>query len=263
MNCIIAGLCILTCSGSCSHRNDNAGSKAHTTIEHPADTCGMPQQSAAAGLEDDTIPSGKDGATTPPSAKELRELVDYITERLTSLKGNPLQQNVWGIGVGVDGVEVSMAINTPYWQNEFRKNISDSPYIVFSGQNRPTRIAELVDSVAEFPSLTLKPDCTSFPIDAEYATFTLSNDGDCNISFGERYIIGYRDQSGIWYELPQTGICHDVGIELKPTGKYPFKAALNPRLNNNTPGTYRLYKQIRLEDNDDKVWIMTEFMLNQ
>nr|WP_290457124.1 hypothetical protein [uncultured Muribaculum sp.] len=50
-------------------------------------------------------------------------------------------------------------------------------------------------------------------------------------------------------------------IVIKPTGKYTIKAALNPKLNRNKPGTYRLYKQIQFADKQAPVWLMTEFRL--
>ena len=55
---------------------------------------------------------------------------------------------------------------------------------------------------------------------------------------------------------------HDIGIELKPTGKHTFEAALTRNLNNTQPGVYRLYKSVRLEGEKQKIWLMTEFVLN-
>ena len=55
---------------------------------------------------------------------------------------------------------------------------------------------------------------------------------------------------------------HDIGIELKPTGKHTFEAALTRNLNNNQPRVYRLYKSVRLEGEKQKIWLMTEFVLN-
>ncbi|MBD5310621.1 MAG: hypothetical protein HDS13_00435, partial [Bacteroides sp.] len=130
-----------------------------------------------------------------------------------------------------------------------------------SRNNFKIKIEELVDSIVEYSSIKLNPERPSFTFDSEFVSFILSNNSDDDIKFGEKYIIGFKDADGNWYELPQTGICDDIGIELKPTGNYTFEAALHPRLNNNKPGIYRLYKQIRLGNNKKYVWLMTEFTL--
>lgn len=154
-----------------------------------------------------------------------------------------------------------MAINTPFWRNEFRQEVSNSPYIIFDGPSKPQPISSIVDSVAEFTTIKLQPDSSHFSVKSSFATITLTNDSDKNIDFGVKYIIGFKDTDGLWYQLPQPGFWPDMGITLMPTGKGAIKAALNPKLNNNNPGIYRLYKQIRLEGEKKKVWLMTEFIL--
>ncbi len=204
-----------------------------------------------------------DSITAPhtPSEKELKELQTMILDRLQQLKGNPLQANTYAVGLLPDAVEVYLEINTAYWQNEFRKNISKSPYVKFSGDSKPTPISEIVDSIVKPSDITLRPDKHSFPANSKSASFTLTNDSENNISFGEYYIVGYRGEDGKWYRLPHPGMWNDIGIELKPTGKYTFEAALTPLLNNNQPGVYRLYKYIRFEGEKSKKWLMTEFVL--
>ncbi len=195
------------------------------------------------------------------SAKELTELQNLISDRLQRLDNNPLQQNVWGCGVLADAVEVSLAINTPYWQAEFKKYISDSPNIMFAGPSTPQPVSERVDSTTELADIRLRPDSASFSIDSDYATFTLENDSRENITFGVDYIVGFRGADKRWYRLPHPGIWNDLGITLLPTGRYSIKAALNPGLNKNRPGTYRLYKQIQYEGEKGRYWLMTEFEL--
>lgn len=196
-----------------------------------------------------------------PSAKELKELKDSISDRLRKLKGKPLQSNVWGIAVLADAVEVSLAINTPHWRDEFRQYVSDSPHIVFDGPSKPTPISELIDAVAEVSTVKLLPDSSSYSVKSTFATFTLSNDSRQSIDFGVEYIVAFKDTDGVWYRLPHPGIWNDLGITLLPDGKYTIKAALNPRLNNNRPGIYRLYKQIRFDGEKTHLWLMTEFTL--
>lgn len=213
-------------------------------------------------VEADTM-LNSDTVNMHPSERELIELSDFISGRLEQLKNNPLRQNVWGIGVLIDAVEVSLAINTPYWRNEFRKCVSNSPLIVFEGPSELKPISELIDSVTELPTVKLQPDSTRFSVDSEFATFTLINESENNIDFGVKYIIGFKNADGIWYRLPNSGIWADMGITLLPTGKYEIKVALHPKLNKNKPGIYRLYKQIRFAEEKNQVWLMTEFRLEE
>ena len=119
----------------------------------------------------------------------------------------------------------------------------------------------MVDSVVELQTVTLQPDSSSFSVNSGVAAFTLTNDSERDIEFGIRYLIGFKGSDGIWYKLPHPGIWEDMGIIIKPTGKYTIMAALNPKLNRNKPGTYRLYKQIQFADKQAPVWLMTEFRL--
>lgn len=196
-----------------------------------------------------------------PDEEDLKRLQNLISEKLGKLGENPLGENVWGCGVMADAVMVSMAINTPYWQNEFRKNISDSPYIRFDGPSEPKLISSLVDSVAEMTSIILRPDSLSFKVNSKYAVFSLINNSERNLEFGVDYIVGYKGQDDRWYKLPQPGFWADMGITLLPTGRYEIKTRLHPQLNRNKAGIYRLYKQVRFEDEKRNVWLMTEFRL--
>lgn len=257
---ILLSFVYLTC---CNKRADNDRDINRQITEDSIQASDSVQLTSAIEKESDPILKS-DTITThrTPSEKELKDLQSLILERLQEIKGNPLQPNICGIGLLPDAVEVYLEINTKYWQNEFRKSISNSPYIKFSGDSKPTPISELVDSVVELNNVKLLPDKPSFSVNLKSASFTLTNESDTTISFGEYYLIGYKGNDGLWYRLPNPGMWNDIGIELKPTGKYAFEANLTPSLNNNQPGVYRLYKQIRFEGEKQKIWLMTEFILN-
>ena len=256
---VLLSLISLTC---CNKRADNKDINGQIT-EDSIQASDSVQLTSAIEQEDDSILKS-DTITThrTPSEKELKDLQSLILDRLREIKGNPLQPNICGIGLLPDAVEVYLEINTKYWQNEFRKYISNSPYIKFSGDSKPTPISELVDSVVELDNIMLQPDKHSFSVNSKTASFTLINESENDISFGEYYLIGYKGNDGLWYRLPNPGMFNDIGIELKPTGKHTFEAALTPSLNNNQPGVYRLYKSVRLEGKKQKIWLMTEFVLN-
>ena len=251
----------LICLAGCNKRSDNNRDINGQITEDSIQASDSVQLTSAIEQEDDSILKSDTITSHTPSEKELKKLKTLVSDRLQQLKGNPLQPNGYVIALLPDAVEVYLEINTPYWQNEFRKYISNSPYIKFSGDSKPTPISELVDSIMVLSNITLLPDKPSFPANSKYASFTLINDSENNIYFGEYYIVGYRGEDGKWYRLPHPGIWNDIGIELKPTGKYTFEAALTPLLNNNQPGVYRLYKYIRFEGEKSKKWLMTEFVL--
>ena len=262
--CNILGISMLLAFCGCRQTQENKEDNDTVSIEKAIDTNSILQNAPIEEVgSDDIAPKDTVNPYATPSTKELMELQEFISCKLGQLKGNPLQQNVWGISRLPNAVEVLLTINTPYWQNEFKKSISDSPYIIFEGPSKPNKIKieEVIDSIIEYSNIKLYPERPLVTSDSEFASFIISNNSDNDIKFGEKYIIGFKDADGIWYELPQTGICNDIGIELKPTGKYSFEAALHPSLNNNKPGVYRLYKRIRLGNNKNYVWLMTEFIL--
>lgn len=260
---IVVGILLLSVHISgCNNRNRNHTDTNLSASEDTIQAIDSLQTLSQAEHECDSILKS-DTIAVPhiPSEKDLKELQTLILDRLQKIKGNPLQPNIYAIGLLPDAVEVYLEINTPYWQNEFSKYISSSPYIKFSGDSTPTPISELVDTLVELENVKLQPDRPSFPVNSKFATFTLSNESENNILFGEYYVIGYKGDDGLWYRLPHPDMWQDIGIELKPTGKHSIEAALTPILNNNQPGVYRLYKQIRFEEEKKKVWLMTEFFL--
>lgn len=257
--CILLTLVYIS---SCNNRKDNHTVEKETSqvdITHAIDS--FPSIEFSEQEYDSILNPDSISKPHPPSELELKELQTLILDRLRQLKGNPLQANIYGIGLLPDAVEVYLEINIIYWQNEFRKNISNSSYVKFSGDSKPTPISEIVDSIIKPSNITLRPDKPSFPANSKFASFTLTNESENNINFGEYYIVGYKGKDGKWYRLPNPGMYNDIGIELKPTGKHTFDASLTPLLNNNQPGVYRLYKSIRFEGEKKKVWLMTEFNL--
>lgn len=247
---------ILTCS--CRHNSntniyDSLPDSAYSESSLEKDTVDAPS---------DEIISGENAILERASAEDLNKLNDSILERLKRLdKTNPLLLNITGFGLTQKTVEIYLEINTEYWRNEFKKYVVDSPYLDFTGPDKPVPISSSVDTVAEIPWVHLTPNNNEYPADSEKVDFTLKNEGDKAITFGEYYIIAYQGCNNEWYILPNSGFCNDIGYELKPYGSILLKANLFPRLNKNIPGIYRLYKRIKLEGSKKSVWIMTEFHL--
>lgn len=210
----------------------------------------------------EAVISGKDSESEPPTEQELCRLSDTISKKFETLKAdNPLRQNVWGWGVGQDHVYVHVFVNTPYWQKKFRNDVCDSKYLHFDGPKEPEKINIEVRTNIEVDSISLSPNAGSFPADSEKVSFTLKNNSSRLLEFGVSYVVACRGEDGNWYNMPTEGFWNSMSIFLCKGGSHSFDVAMRPLLNNNKPGTYRLYKEVRFDGDKDSFWIMSEFRL--
>lgn len=259
---------------SCGHNGKSINPDSHTSADdslsrHAIQTDSLMNRAMETGGKDNATAADSDSvkvekaANVPPGQDELKKLMDHISARLQNLEpGNPLGINIYAMGITADAVEVALSVNTPYFRDMFRRLVSDSPFVKFEGPTSPQKIDIVVRADFQSDSISLSSDSDSFPADAEKVPFTLANDSEKTLTFGVDYIVGYQGDDGVWYRLPNPGIWNDLGISMKKGGRHSFEVSLHPRLNNNRPGTYRLYKKLRFEDEKDYFWIMTEFRLD-
>ncbi len=220
----------------------------------PVDTLGA--ESAESVISDENC------EVEPPTQQELRRLKDTISKNLNALpKDNPLRQNVYGWGIAQDHVDIYVLVNTPYWQKKFRSDVCDSKYLHFDGPKEPEKINIEARTNIEVDSISFFPESNSFPVDSEKISFTLKNDNSRQLQFGVQYIVARLGEDGNWYDMPTEGFWNDMGIGLNKGGLHRFDVTMRPRLNNNKPGTYRLYKKVTFEGDKDYFWIMSEFRL--
>ncbi len=197
-----------------------------------------------------------------PLQKQLDELQDEIARKLKEIgPENPLCANIWMTAVEEDSVIVSLTINTNYWQQQFQELISDSPLIKFDGPSQPKKIDVTLSHDFSADSIFISPDQKSYPANAANASFIIRYEGGHILTFGEKYIVGYKETNGNWYKLPHPGVWNDIGYILTKGGSHHFDVLLYPALNHNKPGIYRLYKEVSFENSDSTFWIMTEFTL--
>lgn len=210
----------------------------------------------------ESVISEEDCESGPPTAQELSRLSDTISKNFEALTSdNPLCQNVWGWGVARDHVDIYVFVNTPYWQKKFRNDVCDSKYLRFNGPKGHKKISIEARTNIEADSISLSPNANSFPADSEKVSFTLRNDNSRQLQFGVSYVVACRGEDGDWYDLPTEGFWNSVGISLNKGGSHSFDVTMRPLLNNNKPGTYRLYKEVRFDGDKDYFWIMSEFRL--
>lgn len=249
---------LLLLIGSCS--TSSTTERSDSLVD--SSPCGTNIEMETAREISEEIIKEDDAGDRMATLNDLNALNDSILERFERLdRNNPLRQNIYAFGPNSKTVDVYMAINTKYWQNEFRRYISDSPYIEFQGPTKPVPIKNSIDSVSDIPGVLLISDANDYPVTSETVGFTLKNECDRSITFGDSYTVAYKGADNEWYELPHPGMWNDIGYELGPGGTHRISAKLYPRLNNNQHGNYRLYKRIRIEGSKKHGWIMTEFML--
>lgn len=193
----------------------------------------------------------------------LEQLSEQIWSRRNELgRKNPLYYNCAGSAVEQDAVVIYLAINTPYWQEQFRRQISNSPFIRFEGPDKPEKITIQAEADSRKDSLYLLPDYTVYSTETETVTFTLYNENEHRVlTFGSQYIVARQAADGQWYRLPHLGIWNDMAYGLAK-GKETFRVAMNPVLNRNKPGIYRLYKKVSFSGERKSFWLMAEFRLS-
>lgn len=192
---------------------------------------------------------------------DLDSLHDYVSRKLSALKGNPLAHNIYATSLGEDAVIIHLSINTEYWRGQFRRLVTASPHIKFEGNSKPTKVDIKPEQLYQGDSISLVLGKSTYPVTEEEIGFVVTNIGERSILFGEDNMVAYPGEDGNWYRLPNPGVWHDIGYGLGKGGSRSFSARLHPGLNRNKPGTYRLYKKFRFENEKSHQWLMTEFNL--
>ena len=189
------------------------------------------------------------------SEKELNRMMDTIDRRMETAPPQ-VKDNVYMWSMGLSTINVSMRLNTEAARRAFRKYVCASPALSFSGSTGQELCTKV--GVADTLGVSLRPAAPGFPADAETAEFVLANDGGHVVQTGESYSMAV-ERGGRWYELPAGGVFHAVGIEVRPGGSRVFVGRLHPLVNNNRPGRYRFFKDVRIEGR--KVTLMCDFRL--
>lgn len=192
------------------------------------------------------------------SQKELKEILDKISERLRTTADHALLSNIMGFGVGLRSVRIDFIVNTPEWRERFRKNILDSPALEFSGQDGAVPLDRTADD--DVIGVFISPVKHTVPYGTDTVRFVLHNLSGAQIDYGERYFVAY-ERGGKWFYLPMNSFFHDIGISLPPNRTDTLTARLLPEINHNKPGRYRYYKEIRMDGH--KKLLMAEFELSR
>lgn len=192
------------------------------------------------------------------SQKQLEKLMDVIDRRSEKTDDPLLRGNLWCWGMGAKYIDVSFMLNTAEAQKAFRDKILDSPAIRFCGP--PFPLPDATTGVADTLGVSLIPKYTAWPTASDTATFLLMNRGPYNISCGAEYKVTFEDEHGVWRELPSGGIFNSMAYGVLPGGSRRIVARLNPGVNRNRTGRYRLLYKVDIGSAKD-IMMMADFRL--
>ncbi|WP_278626110.1 energy transducer TonB [Parabacteroides gordonii] len=221
--------------------------------------------SAAVRKQLEDVLDSKEFIVEPAGAytqKELTVIQNKLSERWDALMDAPVMQNVVSTGVGINDIEIRLMLNTPEKRKEFREKVMDSPAFRFTGPEKATKNARV--GVNDTRGISLRPEYTVYPTDAEKASFILYNNSGGTVYYGGDYTITYEDTDGVWREQPMDRIVLSLAYGVENGEHKPITAFLYPQVHANLPGRYRFFLDVTLGDLQAgiDVPLMAEFTLS-
>lgn len=221
--------------------------------------------SAAVRKQLEDVLDSKEFIVEPAGAytqKELTVIQNKLSERWDALMDAPVMQNVVSMGVGINDIEIRLMLNTPEKRKEFREKVMDSPAFRFTGPEKAAKNARV--GVNDTRGISLRPEYTVYPTDAEKASFILYNNSGGTVYYGGDYTITYEDTDGVWREQPMDRIVLSLAYGVENGEHKPITAFLYPQVHANLPGRYRFFLDVTLGDLQAgiDVPLMAEFTLS-
>lgn len=193
----------------------------------------------------------------------LRKQIDnYWSDNLQRVS-DTVAANVYStyIGASEDTIFVMLMNNTPRYQAMFRRKVV-SYSAVSHGKIMPPRILES-PTYADTVFVRMQTERKVYPVGAEKVSVVLKNRNSRSLFFGTDYDVA-RKEGDRWVILYSNPIYNSVGILVESGEDYHFEAHLNPMVNENRPGIYKVFKKIGFDGNRlDQDWFMSaEFLLD-
>lgn len=191
------------------------------------------------------------------SQKELDSLLTEMRRRLDATTDTALRTNAFGNGRGGHKIRVDLLRNTAEWRERFRREIMDSPALEFDGPDGREVCA--LKGVSEVFGVSLEAEQAVVPVTAHEVRFVLHNGSNDTIGYGSAYDLAY-EQDGQWYYLPTDRLFTLELIKMLPDGQTIFSVNLYPEINQNRPGRYRFFKEIKIKGKEEM--LMAEFKMS-
>ena len=193
--------------------------------------------------------------------KGVRKLMDSMWKKVTSLpRTDTIRENISTACQLHDGDTISVGLinnNMPY-QEMFRKRILNYSALDF-GKITTTQPLPFT-TTSDTMDISMRTEKPVYPVETEEIPVKIFNNNDRMLFFGLDYGIA-RKEGDEWLVLNTSTVWNSVGILIQKGRDYNFKAHMYNLVNDNKPGTYKVYKRIGF-DGSRKEWYMSaEFKL--
>ena len=185
-----------------------------------------------------------------------KQIDDYWVQSLRS-EADTVMANIYStyMGASEDTIFVMLMNNTLRYQDMFRRKVV-SYSAVNHGEITPPRILDS-PTYKDTMSVQMKTEREVYPVGTEKVSVVLKNGNSRSLFFGEDYDVA-RKEGDKWVVLHSNPIHNSLGILVRCGEYYHFEARLNPMVNDNRPGIYKVFKKIGFDgDGQDKEWFMS------
>lgn len=197
------------------------------------------------------------GSARRYSQKELRHIKRILEKKFLTEDKTPALRNVVGFGIGANSVDVMLRWNTKKKQQEFRKQICNSPAIEFGNKLDP--VIDNTTGPNSCQGISIQAEKSAYPPNSTEIKFIITNRSGKEAMYGEKYNITAQAKDGNWFLIPTDCVFKDVGHILSDGQSGTLTAHLFPDIRPNQPGTYRLFHEVDIDGKN--VLLMATFEL--
>ena len=191
------------------------------------------------------------------SHRELNSIMRILERKFLSEDKTPALRNVVGFGMGSNSIDVALRWNTKEKQQEFRRQIYNSPAIRFEGKLDP--IIDNREGVSTYQGISLKAEKPSYPLGTTEIRFTITNHSGEEFVYGDAYSITAQGADGNWFVVPTDCSFTAIGHVLNDGQSGTITAHPFPDILPNKPGVYRFFYEDSIDG--EKVTFMATFEL--
>lgn len=152
-----------------------------------------------------------------------------------------------------DTIEVGLINNAMPYQEMFRRKILNYSALDFGKIEPPQPLP--FTTTSDTMGISMKTEKTVYPVGTKEITVIISNNNSRTLFFGVDYGIA-RKKGDEWIALNTSTVFNSLGIGVEKGRNYDFKAWMYNLVNDNKPGTYKIYKRIGF-DGSRKEWYMS------
>mgnify|MGYP006919932584 FL=1 len=188
--------------------------------------------------------------------KGVRKLMDILVDIIRKYpKADTIHENFSTACQRYDGdtIEVGLINNAMPYQEMFRRKILNYSALDFGKIEPPQPLP--FTTTSDTMGISMKTEKTVYPVGTKEITVIISNNNSRTLFFGVDYGIA-RKKGDEWIALNTSTVFNSLGIGVEKGRNYDFKAWMYNLVNDNKPGTYKIYKRIGF-DGSRKEWYMS------